>query len=54
MAILPRNGKEYIIYLDNLFTDMKLLIYRKKRDWGIIKTYIGKLGIVKKFNKIKT
>ena len=30
MTILPRNGKGYIIYLDNLFTNIKLLIYGKK------------------------
>ena len=53
MATLPRNGKGYIVYLDNLFTNVKLLIYGRERGWGVIGTCIGKSGIVKKFSEIK-
>ena len=53
MAILPRKGRVYIAYLDNLFTNVKLLKYGRERGWGIIKTATGKSGIVKKFSDIK-
>ena len=54
MAILPGKGRGYTIYLDNLFTNIKLLYDGRERGWEITGTYIGKSGIIKKFNKIKT
>ena len=53
IAILSKNEKRYIIYLDNLFTNIKLLIYRRKKGQEVIKTYTKKSGIIKKFSKIK-
>ena len=54
MATLPRKGKEYITYLDNLFINIKLLKYEREKRWEIIRTATGKSGIVKKFSNMKT
>ena len=54
MAALPRNGAGYIVYLDNFFINVKLLIYGRKRGWGAIGTYTAKLGILKEFSEMKT
>ena len=45
MEYLPHNG--YIIYLDNLFTNVKLCRYARERGWGIIGTCTAKSGISK-------
>ena len=54
MALLPRRGRGYIAYLDNLFTNVKLLRFGRKRGWGITGTATGKSGIIKKFSDMKT
>jgi Transposase IS4 len=43
----------YIIYLDNLFTNIKLLQYMRERGVGITGTCTAKSGILKKFIEIK-
>jgi hypothetical protein len=43
----------YIIYLDNLFTNVKFLQYIRERGVGITGTCIAKSSILKKFIKIK-
>ena len=53
MATLPSKGRGYIAYLDNLFTNVKLLKYGRERGWGIIGICTAKSGIIKKFNKMK-
>ena len=53
MATLPGEGKGYIAYLDNLFTNIKLLKYGRERGWGIIGIYTTKSGIIKRFSKMK-
>jgi hypothetical protein len=51
MEYIPQAS--YIIYLDNLFTNIKLLQYIKERGVGITGTCITKSGILKKFAEIK-
>ena len=53
MTKLPRKGWGYITYLDNLFTNIKLLKYGKERGWGITGTCTAKSEIIKKFSKMK-
>ena len=53
MAKLPREGWGYIAYLDNLFTNVKLLKYGRERGWGITGICTAKSGIIKKFSKMK-
>ena len=53
MTTLPIKGRDHIIYLDNLFTNVKLLKYGRERGWGVIGTYIGKSGIIKEFCEMK-
>ena len=53
MATLPRNRDDYIVYLDNLFTNVKLLRYRRARGWGVTGTYTAKSGILKQFCTMK-
>jgi hypothetical protein len=51
MAQLPPRG--YIVYLDNLFTNIKLLRYMRARGWGAIGIYTAKSGILKRFCEMK-
>ena len=49
MAIIHRNRDGYVIYLDNLFSNVKLLRYGRARGWGVISIYTAKSGILKQF-----
>lgn len=53
MDRLPDHGTGHIVYLDNLFTNIKLLQYGRKRGWGATGTYTAKSGILKKFSEMK-
>jgi hypothetical protein len=44
---IPKAG--YILYLDNLFTNIKLLIYLRKLGIEVISTCISKSNILKEF-----
>ncbi|CZR51599.1 uncharacterized protein PAC_01476 [Phialocephala subalpina] len=48
---IPQAG--YILYLDNLFTNVKLLTYMRKRGVGITGTCTAKSGTLKEFIDIK-
>jgi hypothetical protein len=54
MDLLPDNGKGYLAFLDNLFTNVKLLKYSRAKGWSIIGTASGKSGIYKDFIVKKT
>ena len=45
--------KWYIVFLDNLFTNVKLLRYIRACGQGAISIYIVKSGILKRFCKMK-
>jgi hypothetical protein len=51
MAQLPPKG--YLVFLDNLFTNVKLLRYMRARGWGAIGTCTAKSGILKRFCEMK-
>ena len=53
MALLLRGGEGHIVYLDNLFTNVKLLRYRRERGWGVTGTCTAKSRILKRFCEIK-
>jgi len=51
MAQLPLKG--YLVFLDNLFINVKLLCYIKACKWGAISIYIAKSGLLKRFCGMK-
>jgi hypothetical protein len=51
IAQLPTNY--YIVFLDNLFTNVKLLRYIRARGWGVTGICTAKSGILKRFCDIK-
>lgn len=53
MASLPNQGKGFLVYLDNLFTNVKLLRYGRERGWGATGTCTAKSGILKRFCDMK-
>ena len=53
MDRLPDHGQGHIVYLDNLFTNIKLLKYGRERGWGATGTCTAKSGILKKFSQMK-
>ncbi|PVH85756.1 hypothetical protein DL98DRAFT_511305 [Cadophora sp. DSE1049] len=50
---LPNQGKGNIVYLNNLFTNIKLLRYGRERGWGATGTCTAKSGILKRFSQMK-
>lgn len=50
---LPEEGKGHVLYLDNLFTNVKLLTYLRRRGIGVTGTCTGKSGILKDFSDKK-
>lgn len=53
MGRLPNQGKGHVVYLDNLFTNIKLLRYGRERGWGATGTCTAKSGILKRFGQMK-
>ena len=52
---LPKqSGYIYEVFLDNLFTSHKLLLYLRKRGYGVIGTARSNSGIYKEFVQLKT